>query len=93
MKLTERRTQLYLTEEQYQAVSRVARDRRVSLAAVVREAIEEYVAAVDSGGSVQWAHDAVRDLAGALELPTLSPTGEGGADLDEAIDESVYDEV
>ncbi len=92
MPLTDRRTQLYLTEEQYQAVMRLARDRGVSLAAVVREAVDEYVAACESESVAPWQRDSARRLVGSLELPAPEErNGERG--LDEAIDRSVYDEI
>ncbi len=43
MALTERRTQIYLTEEQYQEVMNLARKRGSSLASVVREALDEFL--------------------------------------------------
>lgn len=89
MTVTERRTQIYLTEEQYQAAVRLARDRDASLAAIVREALDRYLAAVPKA-SAPWAGDPVHALVGSLELPPLAE-GEA-ADLDEAIDASVYGE-
>lgn len=89
---TERRTQLYLTDSQYQAVLRLARARDTSLAAVVREAIDQYVAGVESEAAAPWAHDVAHDLVGSLELPPLPEDRSGGAGLNEAIDASVYDE-
>lgn len=92
MAVTERRTQVYLTEEQYQAATRLARERDASLAAVLRQALDEFLARTADARRAPWAEDSARDLAGALELPPLS--GEGGEDdLVEAIDRSVYDDV
>ncbi len=42
MSVTDRRVQLYLPEEQYRGVMRLADERRTSFAQVVREAIEEF---------------------------------------------------
>ena len=85
MAVTERRTQIYLSEEQYQAAVRVARERDSSLAAVMREALDRYLAAATPQSAAPWATDPIRTLAGSLDLPPL-----GDDDLNEAIDSSVY---
>lgn len=86
MALTERRTQVYLSDEQYQAAIRVARERDVSFAAIVREALDRYLATVAVRSQAPWAEDTAHTLVGSLELPPLA------GDLDEAIDASVYGE-
>lgn len=43
-KLSEARTQIYLPREQHQALQRVARARDTSMAQVVREAVDAYLA-------------------------------------------------
>jgi hypothetical protein len=43
MALTEKRTQVYLTHAQHAALLRAARTRNVSLAEVVREAVDAYL--------------------------------------------------
>lgn len=49
-KLSEVRTQIYLLREQHQAIRRLALARDTSMAHVVREALDEYLAH-ESGGS------------------------------------------
>jgi hypothetical protein len=90
MAVTERRTQIYLTEDQHEKVTRVARERGMSLAAVVREALDRYVAAGGGRSAAPWAQDPALALLGSLELPPLA--GDGDADLVEAIDRSVYEQ-
>jgi len=92
MAVTERRTQVYLTEEQHAAVTRVARERGTSLAAVVRDALDRYLATDGARSAAPWQEDPLRDLLGTLELPPLADGGSGDADLVEAIDRSVYDQ-
>jgi len=43
-KLSEARTQIYLPREQHRALQRVARERDTSMAQVVREAVDAYLA-------------------------------------------------
>lgn len=43
-KLSEARTQIYLPREQHRALQRVARERETSMAQVVREAVDAYLA-------------------------------------------------
>jgi hypothetical protein len=86
--ITEKRTQIYLSAAQHKAASDLARRRGVSLAAVVREALERYLETEAQEGEVDWTGDPALALLGALSLPRL-PEGE---DLSEAIDRSMYDE-
>ncbi len=91
MKVTDHRTQVYLTADQYRAAKRLAAERGLSLAGVIREALGEYLESAGSGErSARWAGDPVEELPGIFELPPLAA---GGDDLDEAVDQSVYDEV
>ncbi|HSL83326.1 MAG TPA: CopG family transcriptional regulator [Thermoanaerobaculia bacterium] len=46
-KLSEVRTQLYLPREQHRELKRVAREREVSMAQVVRDAVGSYLAHLD----------------------------------------------
>lgn len=92
MAVTERRTQIYLSEEQHEAATRLARQRGTSLAGIVREALDCYLASNADRGAAPWADDPVSALAGSLELPPLPGDGASDADLVEAIDRSVYDE-
>ena len=43
MAISEKRTQIYLTYEQHEALKRKAGERSVSMAEVVREAVDRYV--------------------------------------------------
>lgn len=49
MKVSEVRTQLYLTQEQHDALKRLAGERSVSMAKVVREAVSAYVLDAQAG--------------------------------------------
>jgi len=67
MALTEKRTQIYLTLSQHSALVRAARTRNVSLAEVVREAVNAYLTrkpGPEPGGS-----DPLADLIGCFEGP------------------------
>lgn len=92
MAVTERRTQIYLSEEQHRAAAELAREQGLSLAAVVREALDRYLATAAQRPSAPWAEDPARTLVGSLALPRLADEPGGDADLVEAIDRSVYDE-
>ncbi|MGI9110618.1 MAG: CopG family transcriptional regulator [Gaiellaceae bacterium] len=49
------RTQISLTEEQAQRLKRVARERGVSMAAVIREAVDAAVPETDPDREAKWA--------------------------------------
>jgi len=85
MAKTDKRTQIYLSARQHREAMEYARRSGTSLAGVVREAIDRYLAQV--GEEADWTDDPVLDLVGDLTLPPIE-----GDDLDEAIDASVYDE-
>lgn len=85
---TEKRTQIYLSAAQHKAASELARRRGISLAAVVREALDRYLEGEARAHEVDWADDPAFTLLGALSLPPLR----GGENLSVAIDRSVYDE-
>jgi hypothetical protein len=89
MALTERRAQIYLSEEQYRAATRLARQRGSSLAAVIREALDRHLATAVRGDAAPWVDDPAAALLASLALPPLA----AGDDLDGAIDRSVYGEV
>lgn len=91
MAVTERRTQIYLSDEQHRAATELARERGSSLAAVIREALDRYLTTADQRPSAPWADDPARSLLGSLELTPLSDDGGADSDLVEAIDRSVYD--
>ena len=67
MSATEKRTQIYLTAEQHAAVQRLARQQGLSMAGVVREAIEAYV--TTRRGGLPTTSDPLEDLAGIFEGP------------------------
>ncbi len=93
MALTERRTQIYLTEEQYQEATNLARKRGSSLASVVREALEEFLSRATRIQIAPWSQDPASDLVGVVQLPPLPSDGQGIPDLDEAINTSVYEQT
>jgi hypothetical protein len=86
--ITEKRTQIYLSATQHRAAVELARRRGVSLAAVVREALERYLESDAQAEEVDWSDDPALALVGALSLPPLHE----GEDLSDAIDRSAYDE-
>jgi hypothetical protein len=86
--ITEKRTQIYLSAAQHKAASELARRRGVSLAAVVREALERHLESEARAHEVDWTDDPALALVGALSLPPLGD----GEELSDAIDRSVYDE-
>lgn len=51
-KVSEVRTQIYLTREKHQALRRVARAREISMAHLVREAVDSYLAEHDGGSDL-----------------------------------------
>lgn len=65
---TEKRTQLYLSAEQHAAVQRLARQRGLSMAAVVREAIQALVESTLARQPADGA-DPLADLIGVFEGP------------------------
>jgi hypothetical protein len=81
----DKRTQIYLTADQHRRACEYARRQGSSMASVVREALDRYLAAAAT--EADWSEDPALDLIGALELPAID-----GDDLDEAINRSVYEE-
>ena len=67
MALTEKRTQIYLTRSQHSALQRAARTRNVSLAEVVREAVDAYL--TRKPGPEPGGPDPLADLIGCFEGP------------------------
>lgn len=61
---SEHKTQIYLSEEQYRALSRRARLERRSMAAIVRDALGSYLA--ERTARTVWSGDPILGLAGAL---------------------------
>ncbi|MBU1487164.1 hypothetical protein KKH56_03840 [bacterium] len=62
-----KRTQLYLPITQYQAIQRVARVEKESVASVVREAIKDYLAKRKKILEKDWEKDPVNELIGIFE--------------------------
>ncbi len=58
------RTQIQLTERQVAALKHVARDRRVSMAAVIRDAVDRVVEETDRRATVERAIAAIGGFAG-----------------------------
>jgi hypothetical protein len=88
MASSEKRTQVYLTEEQHRRATALARARSASLASVVREALDRYLATETSGTEADWKDDPALALVGQLELPARPP----GTSLNEDIDLALYEE-
>lgn len=81
MQATEKRTQLYLPVSLYQAAWRLARERGLSLAAIVRQALEDYLSrAIKTKGD--WKNDPLNDLVGFI--------AKGPKDLSNKVDEFLY---
>lgn len=81
MHSTEKRTQLYLPVNLYQAAWRLARERGLSLAAVVRQALEDYLGRA-SKTKGDWKNDPLNKLVGFVS--------KGPSDLSEKVDEFLY---
>lgn len=84
-----RRTQIYLTDAQHRAATRLARRRETTLAAVVREALDRYLAGGERG-RVSWEDDPALGLVGRVDMPALP---EVAAEANEAIDAIVYEDA
>ena len=56
------------------------------MAAVIREALDLYLAREAGAGEARWEDDPAFELIGAIDLPPLAED-----DLDRAIDRSVYE--
>src|SRR5215510_9400900 len=88
MKATEKRTQIYLTTAQHRAAMALARRRGGSLAGVVRDALEHYLADAVHDAEVSWDGDPAHALIGTLRLSARA----AGISLPEQIDQTVYEE-
>jgi hypothetical protein len=80
MAISEKRTQVYLPIPQHRVLQTLARRRRVSMAAIVREALAEY-AAQHMGSSESAGSDPLEDLIGCFE---------GESDLSSNHDDLLY---
>jgi hypothetical protein len=80
--VTEKRTQIYLTSAQHEALRRVAHARGTSLAGVVREAVDAYLRKPPAG--------AKRERVGPDPLADLIGFVEAGRDLSERHDDVLY---
>ena len=95
MPVSEVRTQIYLQEEQHEALKRAAEARSVSMAQVVREAVAAYV-----GSEGAASPDPLRDEAvyladsawGLLDIAESIGGSEEGADVSR-LDEELYGPV
>lgn len=81
MHTTEKRAQLYLPIPLYQAAWKAAKERGLSLAALVREALEFYLDRI-SKKSGDWKKDSLNDLVGFVS--------NGPKDLSEKVDHFLY---
>jgi hypothetical protein len=85
---TEKRTQIYLTSAQHRAAMTLARDRGGSLAGVVREALDRYLAEASHGHEIVWEADPALALIGAIRLPARARR----TALTDDVDRLVYQE-
>jgi hypothetical protein len=86
--MSSRRTQVYLTEAQHRAATELAHQRGTTLAAVVRESLDRYLASEASAEGVSWEGDPTLALVGQVRMPPLP----ADATMNDAIDAIVYDE-
>lgn len=86
MHKTDKRTQIYLPDEQHRAALERARRDGTSLAGVVREALAQYLRARPRDGTVVWEGDALYEAIGSISLPPVPP----GMGLNDYLDETVY---
>ncbi len=82
MALTEKRTQVYFPEELYNKVERKAKKNSKSAAAIIREAVEEYLEKKEK--EIDWDNDPIWKLVGIIES--------GVDDLSVNHDEYIYGE-
>jgi hypothetical protein len=88
MGATEKRTQIYLTGRQHRAAMALARRRGESLASVVRQALDSYLADEVHDAEANWEGDPAYALIGGLALSS----GSNPASLPEDIDHVLYEE-
>src|SRR5262249_41131869 len=88
MPATEKRTQIYLTGGQHRAAMALARRRGESLASVVRQALDRYLADAVHDAEADWDSDPAYALIGALALSA----GSDPASRPQRIDRVVYEE-
>lgn len=81
MILTEKRTQLYLPIDLYRAVQQAAKARGLSLAALARQALEQYLGHMTKRRT-NWATDPLHRLGGCIK--------NGPRDLSTSVDEEIY---
>lgn len=82
MQVTEKRTQLYLPFDLFQAAKQMARSRGVSLAALAREALQDYLSRHKTQKKNNWQKDPLAKLCGFIE--------KGPIDLSEQVDHHLY---
>lgn len=63
MALSEKRAQLYLSREQYKKITKLAREKHMSFAQLMRQAIDEYL----RRNQARWDADPISRHAGVLE--------------------------
>lgn len=95
MPISEVRTQIYLEERQHDALKRAAKERSVSMAQVVREAVAAYLVDERAGGPDPFRNDDVycADPAwGLLDMAGAIGGSQEGADASR-LDEDLYGDV
>jgi Ribbon-helix-helix protein, copG family len=95
MPVSEVRTQIYLEEQQHQALKRAAAARSVSMAQVVREAVAAYVASETGAGPDPQRDEATYLADAAWGLPEAAEAiggSEDGADASR-LEEDLYGPV
>jgi len=62
-----KRTQLYLSIEQFQTLKDIAQDQNGSIASVVRNAISEYLSKKEEATDARWENDPINKVIGLFE--------------------------
>lgn len=65
MSLSEKRTQIYLPLETFQQIKRIALSKNVSIASIVRNALDEYLESKKE--EIKYNIDSIEDLVGIFE--------------------------
>ncbi len=81
MQTTEKRTQIYLPIHLYRSALRRAQGRKISLAGLVREALQDYLGRTEDKKE-NWIKDPLNDLVGFI--------AKGPKDLSEKVDDFLY---
>ncbi len=93
MAVSDVRTQIYLDREQHEALKRAAKERSISMAQVVREAVAVYLGDEPSSGVLADDHAYLNDSAWRLLDSARQIGGSGTSDGASRLEEELYGPV